>query len=129
MKDYSDIIELPHYELRYHEKMNMMNRAAQFASFDALDGYKEEIYETGRITTSKKDLTEEEISLLNEQLQVLKPNDKVKITYFIKDSRKAGGKYLTEEIEIKKIDTFTHQIICQNNVKISFNQIVHIQII
>ncbi len=129
MKDYSDIIELPHYELRYHEKMNMMNRAAQFASFDALDGYKEEIHETGRITTSKKNLTEEEISLLNEQLQVLKPNDKVKITYFIKDLKKSGGKYLTEEKEIKKIDTFTQQIICQDNVKISFNQIVHMQII
>lgn len=127
MKEYLDIIELPHYELRYHPRMSLYSRAAQFASFDALEGYKEEIHETGRMTTSEILLTEEEISLLNEKLQNIKSNDKVRITYFIKDLKKSGGKYVTEEKEIKKIDTFTCQIICKDNVKIKLNQIVNIQ--
>ncbi len=37
--DYSDIIHLPHYELRYHRRMPIANRAAQFAPFAALTGY------------------------------------------------------------------------------------------
>lgn len=129
MKDYSDIIGLSHYELRYHPKMSMSDRAAQFASFDALMGFKEEIHETGRTTTPEIYLSEEEISLLNKQLQVLKQNDKVLITYFVKDNKKSGGKIITEEKIIKKIDIYNCQLICQDNVKILFLNIIRIQII
>ena len=45
MNEYMDILTFPHYELRYHERMSLENRAAQFAPFDALTGYKEEINE------------------------------------------------------------------------------------
>ena len=38
----------------------MEQRAAQFAPFQALTGYKEQIIETSRNTTKKKILTEEE---------------------------------------------------------------------
>ena len=58
MNEYQDIISLPHYELKYHPRMSMEKRAAQFASFDALLGFKEEIKEKGRRTTLKKQLTE-----------------------------------------------------------------------
>lgn len=44
--DYSDIINLPHYELQHHARMPMQARAAQFAPFSALTGYGEAIAET-----------------------------------------------------------------------------------
>ena len=43
--DYSDIIALPHYELRFHTRMPMEARAAQFAAFAALTGYEEAVDE------------------------------------------------------------------------------------
>ena len=39
MDNYDDIINLPHYEPKYHPRMSMLNRAAQFAPFAALTGY------------------------------------------------------------------------------------------
>ena len=44
--DYSDIIALPHYELRFHPRMPMEARAAQFAAFAALTGYEKAIDQT-----------------------------------------------------------------------------------
>ena len=45
MENYDDIINLPHYEPKHHPRMSMRNRAAQFAPFAALAGYKEAIQE------------------------------------------------------------------------------------
>lgn len=36
--NYDDIINLPHYEPQYHQRMSAMARAAQFAPFAALKG-------------------------------------------------------------------------------------------
>ncbi len=127
MNDYQDIIDLPHYELKYHERMSMEKRAAQFASFDALLGFKEEIKEKGRRTTKEKQLTEEEIELLNYELQELKPKDKVKITIFIPDSKKEGGSYQTIEGYYQKIDPITKELFFTNKKRISLQQILYIQ--
>lgn len=35
---YDDIINLPHYEPKYHQRMASSDRAAQFAPFAALTG-------------------------------------------------------------------------------------------
>ncbi len=49
MKDtYDDIINLPHYEPKYHPRMSMQSRAAQFAPFAALTGHDAAIKETSR---------------------------------------------------------------------------------
>jgi len=128
MKEYLDIINMPHYELRYHPRMSMEKRAAQFAPFDALTGYKEEIKETSRTTTPRKILTEEEIEILNEQLRTLKEMDALKIKYFVPDSTKKGGKYMIYEGLFKKINSTTKEIIFQNNKKIFLEQIISIQI-
>ena len=53
--DYDDIINLPHYEPKYHPRMSMWNRAAQFAPFAALTGYDAAIREvTEQREQSKK---------------------------------------------------------------------------
>jgi hypothetical protein len=48
MGNYDDIINLPHYEPKYHPRMSMWNRAAQFAPFAALAGYEDAIKDTAQ---------------------------------------------------------------------------------
>jgi len=43
MNDYEDIINLPHYEPKNHQRMPLAARAAQFAPFAALTGHEEAI--------------------------------------------------------------------------------------
>ena len=46
--NYDDIINLPHPEPKYHPRMSMKQRAAQFSPFAALTGYKEAIEKAQR---------------------------------------------------------------------------------
>ncbi len=48
MYKYQDMIELPHPVSRTHPPMPVLDRAAQFAPFAALDGYDEAIQEAAR---------------------------------------------------------------------------------
>ncbi len=43
MKNYNDIINLPHHVSNKYPKLSMEQRAAQFAPFAALNGYQEAI--------------------------------------------------------------------------------------
>ena len=45
MGNYDDIINMPHHVSKRHPQMSMWKRAAQFAPFAALSGYKEAIDE------------------------------------------------------------------------------------
>lgn len=48
MKDYSSIIDHPHFKSGTRKPMSMENRAAQFAPFAALTGYDEAISDTAK---------------------------------------------------------------------------------
>ena len=50
---YGDILNLPHHVSETHPPMPIADRAAQFAPFAALTGYKEEIEETERMAEKK----------------------------------------------------------------------------
>lgn len=43
---YADIINLPHHVSAKRPHMSMLDRAAQFAPFSALDGYDDQIQDT-----------------------------------------------------------------------------------
>ena len=58
--NYEDIINLSHYEPKYHIRMSIEKRAAQFAPFSALTGYDEEIKLSSKLVDKKIELTEEE---------------------------------------------------------------------
>lgn len=50
---YGDILNLPHHVSETHPPMSIADRAAQFAPFAALTGYKEAIEETERMAEEK----------------------------------------------------------------------------
>lgn len=130
MDKYSDIINLPHHTSRTRNKMSIDKRAAQFAPFAALKGHKEAIIETERLTDKKIELDESEKIILNNKLLIIKnnlsKNLNVTITYFIKDNKKSGGRYVSITDSIKKIDIYNKLIITSNNTKINIYDIINI---
>ena len=129
MSKYDDIINLKRPESR-HMPMSIANRSAQFAPFSALTGYDEAIRETSRITSEKHELSDGKIEIINNKLNYIKRNNikRVKITYFVKDKLKSGGEYITEELEIKKIDIYNEKLVCLK-LNISFDDILEIDLI
>lgn len=127
---YEDIINLKHYEPKNHPRMAIKDRAAQFSPFSALTGHKEAIKETIRLTNRKKILSEEEKAELNDKLQYINSCDSVIaiFTYFIKDLKKAGGKYIKIKGKMRKIDLFNQVIVLQDKTKIPINDIIDIEL-
>ena len=128
--NYKDIINLPHYEPKYHPRMSKHNRAAQFAPFAALTGYENELRETVRLTDNKIELEEEVKEELNRKLQKIKTNIKDKInvnfTYFIKDKTKDGGAYIKTYGVVSKIDEDNKIIILDTKEEIPIYDILEI---
>lgn len=133
MNKYEDIINLPHYEPIYHPRMSIDKRAGQFAPFAALTGYDEEIEETARLTTRKHILDEESINKINENLNIIKENVnkhlEIKITYFIADLKKEGGKYINKTGKVKTLDLVNGYIKMIDNKKIYLEDITEIVIL
>lgn len=130
-KNYDDIINLPCPTSKRHPRMAMIDRAAQFAPFAALTGYDDAICETGRLTGTKLDLsdeTKERIDIkINYLIDNMEENPEVTITYFVPDKKKAGGEYVTITDTIKKIDQYEHILIMERGVKISLFEILSIE--
>jgi len=131
MSRYEDIIGITHFEPK-HPRMSMDARGAQFAPYAALTGYEDEIDEANRSTLEKFQLDEELSRELNEQIKVIEKNidkhPKVEITYFIKDSKKSGGDYLTIIDNIKRIDYVNRIIYLMDKTKIKIDDILNINI-
>ena len=127
MKNYDDIINLSRPVSNKHKPMTMDNRAAQFAPFAALNGYAMAVEEAGRITLDKKELSEDMAELINNILNKLKINRlRVKITYFVADDKKSGGKYVVYRGYVKKIDMDKGVIVTEDNNIIFINDIAEI---
>lgn len=59
LKEYGDIIHLPHHVSRTHPQMSMNDRAAQFSPFSSLRGYGTAIRETARKNEEHADVDRE----------------------------------------------------------------------
>ena len=127
---YEDIMYLPHHVSRRRPRMSLYERSAQFAPFDALEGYSDEIQEVSRLTSKRIELSKESIDILNDKLNIIENNIKNKplilVTYFIKDNKKDGGYYKTIKEQIKKIDKINKEIVLINNIKIKIGDIIDI---
>lgn len=130
MNKYDDIINLPHHESKTRSKMSIEARSAQFAPFSALTGYSAKIKETERITDAKKELNDEQYSIMNYKLQMInryiKEKPLITVTVFIKDKFKEGGSYKSITNNIRKIDEVNKKIIFIDETKIDFNDIIEI---
>ena len=114
-----------------HIPLTKEQRAAQFSPFAALKGYEESIKEEGREVIKKIVLSDDEKEVLNNKINYLLDNIEnlnYKITYFEKDLKKNGGKYITTSEKIKKIDVTNQVLVFDNKVKINLNDINDIEI-
>ena len=129
---YDEIINLPHYEPKYHKRMSKSQRAAQFSPFSALTGYDEMVKETERLTKDKIIISDDEKNVINEKLNYLIQNKMldsyISITYFVKDLKKDGGKYYKYNGKIKKIDNMNKEITLNTLEKVSIDDIINIEL-
>lgn len=127
---YDDIINLPHQISKKYPRMSLEARSAQFAPFSALTGYDEKIRETARLTNKRIEINEELKAILNERLLLIKsqihtkPN--IKVTSFVPDSKKDGGKYITATGKVLKIDEYKQKIFLENKIEIPISEIIEI---
>lgn len=128
-ENYEDIINLTRPETKNREHMSRLNRAAQFAPFAALTGYAAAVSETGRLTEKKRELSSDEIAILERRINFLienEINEKIKIKYFKKDERKSGGKYLEIEDKFKKFDDINLILALESGLRIDFRDLYYI---
>lgn len=127
---YDDIIRLPHHVSQNHPQMPLRDRAAQFAPFAALTGYDDSIAEAGRLTTERRELSEQEQAELNRRfnflLEQLKSKPVVDIVHFVPDERKSGGGYQSVTGSIKTISLPERMITLNSGQVIHFDDILDI---
>ena len=130
MGNYDDIINLPHHVSTKHPPLSIEQRAAQFAPFAALTGYEEAVKETSRFTEDKIELNDEEKAIIDSKIREIKnklnSNPKVTITYFIPDSKKTGGAYVTIMGNVKKIDEYKQCLILNDKSIVPIKEIIEI---
>ena len=111
--------------------MPLYNRATQFSPFAALTGHDAAIAETARRTDEKHQLSEDTIAELNEKLNLIAETigtkQTVTIIYFVPDLKKSGGSYVTCTGVVRKIDTYNHALIMEDNTIIELEQISDIK--
>jgi len=129
---YDDIINLPHHVSATRPPMAIIDRAAQFSPFAALTGHDAAIIETGRLTGEKAELSDDTKEHLSEQLNLLQSRiDEMPvayITYFVPDTKKSGGEYVTTTGSIKKIDNIDGIVVMQDKTKIPIDDISEIEL-
>ena len=96
---YSDIRHIAYPLPGNRKRMAMIDRAAQFSPFAALVGYEDTIEETARLTDSRIELDENEKYILDlrqqQLLHFIERRPEIRVTYFVTDDLKEGGKYVT----------------------------------
>ena len=106
---YADMLRLPRHVSPRRQPMPRLNRAAQFAPFDALAGYSEAVQETARLTDRRIGPDDDALARLNRRLRILADaladsQPEVSLLCFIPDERKDGGAYRRVTGRVRRID-------------------------
>ena len=113
--------------------MSAADRAAQFSPFAALVGYGEAIAETARLTDSRSELTEDEANLLNaglgRLLDITDERPEVRVTYFVPDKHKAGGRYIDKKGNVRIYDSYTGELVFTDGAKVAINDLLKLIIL
>ena len=106
----------------------MSKRAAQFAPFAALTGYGDAVAETARLTDERIEIDESLLESLDLTLQqALAEERKVRLTYFVPDDKKAGGRYESITDCIKRTDM--GEIILAGGSRIPVRHVIGLEIL
>ena len=124
---YEDIIGLPRPISKKHPQPPLEERAARFAPFSAITDYEEMVLEEARVTEARIHLDENELTLLNEKLNLvlefLDKKPEITITYFSPDQKKEGGSYVSVTGTIKLIDQHNRIVVINSDKKIHIDDI------
>lgn len=111
--------------------MSLEARAAQFAPFAALTGHDEAISEIARLTDKLGDISEDELSHMNQKMGILSDHlhqhPVVSVTYFQPDQKKDGGAYGQYTGQVRLIDQIEYCMIFVDGSKIPLNYILDIE--
>ena len=126
-----------------HPPMDLSRRAKIFAPFDALKGFNEKVQSKEVLYVPKKELNEEEMRELNNQLTTLynlttnsrlarENNIHAEVTYFVpcmdieNENYLIKGRYVTVSGTVKKVDPIINKNIIVDNYDIFINAILQI---
>lgn len=127
MKQYDDIIRLPHHQSATRPRMPHRDRAAQFTPFAALNGYGAAIAETGRLTDAATELMEGRAEAVNQGLREIhqrqREQPEVTVTYFEPDKRKSGGAYRTVTGQVRKFMEYERMLLLYDGTPVPFDWI------
>ena len=134
MRDnYDDIKHLSRPRYDEYPPMSAHDRAAQFSPFAALVGYDDEVAETARLTDSRDELTEDDINelnaALNRVLSIIGEQPVIKVTYFIPDDRKSGGRYAEKTGAVRIYDGYENALVFTDGMRIAVNDMRHVELI
>ncbi|MBQ3256726.1 MAG: hypothetical protein IJA67_04880 [Oscillospiraceae bacterium] len=128
---YEDIVDLPHHVSPTRPQMSRADRAAQFSSFAALTGHDAAVRETARRTASRIDTAEDkrqELDLKQQLLaQVLPSLPELTVTYFVPDTRKAGGAYVSAGGRLKRIDSRRRILVLDDGTEIPADDVLELE--
>ena len=131
MNKYDEIINIPHFDPKNHQRMSIKERAAQFSPFAALTGYSESVKETARLTKRKIELSEDMKYEIDMKLQLIEEHLDEKplviVEYFIKDKKKSGGDYNEFTGVIRRIDKVNGKIIFMDKKVVNLKDIIDIK--
>ncbi|MBP3796274.1 MAG: hypothetical protein J6I46_00685 [Ruminococcus sp.] len=130
--NYDDIKHLTRPQYDDLHPMSMHDRAAQFSPFAALVGYDDAVAETARLTDSRAELTEDEMTELNANLNRLLDNldeqPEISVTYFVPDEKKSGGKYVEKVGVVRIFDSYSQELVFMDKTQIHIQAISRIEI-
>ena len=128
--NYDDIKHLTRPQYDDLHPMSMHDRAAQFSPFAALVGYDDAVAETARLNDSKAELTEDEMSELNANLNRLldrlDEQPEISVTYFVPDEKKSGGKYVEKVGVVRIYDEYSQELVFTDGVRIAVADMANI---
>ena len=131
--DYSDIMNMERPQFTKYKKMNILDRAAQFAPFAALKGHKNAVDEKAKLTEKKRILDENKKEEINQVIfYILNNLDKkinVKLLHFVKDDKKTGGRYEILVGVIKKIKEIEKILIFEDGTNINIENIYEMEFV
>jgi len=125
---YDDIIRLPHHVSSSRPRMSAIDRAAQFSPFAALTGYDTSIKESARLTDARIELDDSQKEEISEKLRLVtgQLDAEIKITYFLPDTKKTGGKYVLAAGAVKKVDEYERMIIMGDGKQIPIDEVIDV---